>query len=125
MTWAEAQAKIRRSLEPGSNLGSPGAAQHPVLAVDHPCTRRHYAGDPGLLVQLSERPKDLVELPWSMLKTCFSDLVDGGYGSDTFRRRFPRQAASEPCHVHLIGMVFVVAGLAVTDGRRQATYRAT
>jgi hypothetical protein len=48
-----------------------------------------------------------------MLKECFIQLqTSDGYGGKFFRERFPNQAQDHPCHVHVVGQIFVVAGLA-------------
>ena len=54
-----------------------------------------------------------------MLKAYFFAMKSpDGYDSDFFRQRFPIQAKDHPCHVHVVGQIFVVAGIAFTDGKR-------
>lgn len=62
---------------------------------------------------------DIVKIPWSMLLECFNQMNDSGYYDGVFfNKRYPRQALDHPCHVHVVGRIFVVAGIAHTDGKK-------
>jgi hypothetical protein len=48
-----------------------------------------------------------------MLEKCFLPLsLNEVYDGDYFREHFPLQAVDHPCHVHVVGQIFVKAGLA-------------
>lgn len=61
--------------------------------------------------------RNVIKLPWSMIENCFQALNGfSGYDGDYFRKNYPEQAATHPCHVHVIGRIFVVSGLACLVG---------
>jgi len=73
--------------------------------------------DMGFLVRIGESTD--LEIPWSMLESCFDALEGpGGYDGTSFRERYPTQAEHHLCHVHVIGMMFVKAGIARAEGAR-------
>ncbi len=60
-----------------------------------------------------------VSIPWRMLQLCFEPIADGrGYDGRFFRTHFQLQASDHSCHVHLIGQIFVRAGIAEVDSNR-------
>jgi hypothetical protein len=57
-------------------------------------------------------------ISWSMLEQCFTAVMtDDGYDTRFFQGRFPWEYYVHPCHVHVVGQIFVVAGLATFDGQ--------
>jgi hypothetical protein len=54
-----------------------------------------------------------IKIPWSTLKECFSQLINSGvYDSDYFQENFSTEYKKHTCYVHVIGQIFVAAGIA-------------
>lgn len=119
MGWDAARLLIAQTVLVGTDLNRPGSTYRRVLEADA-CfsTRRFsYQGQRGYRVAVGR--KHSIEIPWSMLEVCFGQLNEpAGYSGAFFRQRFPAQAREHPCDVHVVGRIFVAAGVAVADGDR-------
>ena len=122
MLWTEAKTRIASLITTGTRLARSAKSARQVLAVNHGCTRHGYGGESGFLVRIGLTSAETIDIPWSMLEACFSDLTAGGYDGEAFRRRYPKQAFVHPCHVHTVGQLLVLGGVATSDGRKQARY---
>lgn len=121
MDWQTTQEKIRNSIKPGTNLNTPNSTFRSVLAANVPIEsdRYSYKRESGFIVAIGQTAK--ISIPWSMLKTCFLQLQSPhGYDGDFFRRVYPLQAKDHGCHIHVVGQIFVAAGIARMIGN---TYR--
>jgi len=59
-----------------------------------------------------------INISWSMLEKCYRELSsESGYSREAFRTHFPVQLNDHSCYVHVVGEVFVRAGLAKKEGR--------
>ena len=119
MNWTEARRIIEDALESGTDLNTQASKLRFLKEKDAVFSSRpyRYQRQSGLAVSIGKR--DVLKIPWSMLEACFEALQGSeGYSRTFFRPRFPLQATDHPCHVHVIGMIFVRAGLADTDGKR-------
>ncbi len=117
MTWIHAERKIFRKIKEGSDLNSSNTTYRVVLEVrdDISSARYGYNNETGFVVQIGRNSS--ISIPISMLKSCFSALSSGGnYDGKFFRKHYPLQAKDHPCHVHPVGRIFVVAGLAKRTG---------
>jgi len=82
--------------------------------------RYEYRGEAGFVISIGKTSK--IKVPWSMLEACFRQLsTPDGHNGTFFRQRYPLQARDHPCHVHAVGHMLVVAGVARRGGN---TYRA-
>lgn len=101
MEWKEAQTKIRASITINTDLNTPDAHYRFVQEVE---------GD-GFYVPIGENIRIFISM--QMLEKCFKDLCDArGYSGKTFRLKFPREARNHPCHIHVVGQIFVKSGIA-------------
>ena|SRR5689334_7372735 len=119
MDWNTARQLIVQRVVVGTDLNRPGSTYRRVLEADACLStpRFSYQGERGFRVSIGQSHS--IEIPWSILKLCYDQLNEpAGYNGDFFRQRFPAQAREHPCHVHVVGHIFVVAGVAVADENR-------
>ncbi len=119
MDWNQAQSKIRSHVKVGTDVNTPASTYRFVGSVDSIINSERYGyhNERGFTVSIGRSNK--IKVPWSMLKECFLQMNSpNGYDGMVFRDRFPLQAQDHPCHVHVVGQIFVVAGIAQTDGKR-------
>jgi len=122
LNWGEAKERIEEAVAAGCALGRNGASRREVVEVNHACNRHGYGGERGFAVRIGVTSTETIDIPWSMLETCYDELLAGAYAGSTFRHHYPHQARVHPCHVHVVGMMFVRAGLATSNGQKQARY---
>ena len=119
MDWSNAQIKIRMSVKPGTDLNTLRSTYRYVLSSDATIqsVRYEYENESGFIVPTGKVKR--ISIPWSMLKDCFVQLHSPqGYDGEYFRERYPLQAQDHPCHVHVVGQIFVAAGIAYLDGSK-------
>lgn len=117
MTWIHAKEKIFKKIIQGTDINSPNTNYRIVLEVreDISSARYGYNNETGFVVQIGENSS--ICIPLKMLKHCYGALgLDGNYDGKFFRKHYPLQAKDHPCHVHTVGQIFVVAGLAKRTG---------
>ena len=119
MDWQDAQNKIRTHVRAGTDVNSPDSTYRCVQSIGSlgNSERYGYHNERGLVVSIGKTNK--VKIPWSMLEVCFAQLCSPfGYDGSFFREQFPLQARDHPCHIHVIGQIFVAAGIArLEEGR--------
>jgi hypothetical protein len=121
MNWPEAKSRISNKIKTGTDLNTARSTFRVVLEVDSPISnsRYGYREERGFVVRIGRNHNIII--PWSMLEICFAQLSRReGYSGKFFRKHYPRQASDHPCHVHVVGRIFVVSGFA-SETRR--TYR--
>ena len=122
MDWEQAQNRIRAHVKVGTDLNTSVSTFRFVKSIEAPINSARYGYDDekGFVVPIGQSTK--IKIPWSMLEECFRQLDSlQGYDSEFFRERFPLQHEDHPCHVHVVGRIFVVAGIAQLEGNK---YRA-
>jgi len=121
MHWHEAEKQIRECLCVGTDLNTSSSTYRAVKACNDSSRSYDYGGEQGFRVRIGRGDTAQVFIPWSMLRACFEQLTaEQGYNSKFFRAEYPKQAKDHPCHIHVVGMILVVARLARPDG---GTYR--
>ena len=113
MTWIHAQEKIIRKIKEGTDLKFTNTNNRIVLKVrkDISSERYGYNNETGFVVQIGENSS--ICIPLKMLQRCYNAFrLDGTYDGKFFRKHYPLQAEDHPCHVHTVGRIFVLAGLA-------------
>jgi hypothetical protein len=119
MNWEEARDRIRASVKVGTDVNTPASTYRYVEAVDALAnsTRYGYHSERCFVVRIGRSVQ--IRIPWSMLKECFGQLNSpNGYDGSFFRSRFPLQARDHGCHVHVVGQIFVAAGIARLEDNR-------
>ena len=93
MDWPNAQAKIRGSVKPGTDLNTLNSTYRYVLSTDATIqnVRYRYKNESGFTVAIGKASR--ISIPWGMLKDCLVQLhspqvYDGKY----FRERYLFQA---------------------------------
>jgi hypothetical protein len=119
MDWERARAQIEERIGLETDLKTARSKSRKVVRIgDVPDSVRYgYRGDTGFHVRIGKT--NCIWIPWSMLRPCFAaPCSDAGYEGSFFRENFHLQADDHPCHVHVVGQIFVKAGLAVQYGTR-------
>ena len=118
MTWPQAKSQIARRIAVGTDLNTSNSSHRVVLSTrnDISSNRYGYNNESGFQIQIGSGSS--ISVPFSMLQSCYGALsTKTGYDGDFFRKHFPKQSADHPCHVHVIGQVFVKAALATQHGK--------
>ena len=119
MDWNEAQDKVQTNIKVSTDLNSANSTYRFVKSVDSVINSKRYGydGERGFVVAIGK--SNDIKIPWRMLRECFIQLSSSsGYDSVFLNEHFPLQAHDHPCHVHVIGQMFVKAGVARTIGSR-------
>ena len=103
MNWLEAKAKIKGSLRVGTDLNTAKSHYRFVNAIE----------EQGFIIPIGK--SNNLRISWEMLEQCFQAFSGEVYDGDYFRKLYPTHAAHHPCYVHVIGQIFVAAGLAYFD----------
>lgn len=117
MTWIHAQKEILGKINQDTDLNSSHTTYRIVLEVRENISsaRYEYKNEAGFIVQIGKDSS--IKITFKMLQKCYSALHShGNYDGKFFRKHYPLQAKDHPYHVHTVGQVFVVAGLAKRTG---------
>jgi len=118
MDWKIAEQKIKKNIKVGTDLNTKRSTRRYVESANavFDSVRYGYDGEEGFIVRIGTNDGSVVKIPWSMLESCFGALkTKPGYNGDYFRKKFPKQAEDHGCHIHVVGMIFVQAGVASYD----------
>ena len=126
MEWEEAKELIKENILVGTDLNTEASSLRVILEPDHNCTKYDYGGEKGFLVRISNQDRDNLDIPWSMLKTCFEGLKsEEGYNTTFFGQYYSTQQYQHGCHVHVVGMIFTKAGIAKRVSDNEKNYYLT
>jgi len=120
MEWKEARELIEGKIIEGTDLNTDKSTHRFVTSVGdiRDSKRYQYRSEKGFVVKIGK--SDHISIPWKMLEKCFSPISSGkGYDGNYFREFFCKQRKDHYCHVHVVGQVFVRAGIAK---QKNATY---
>jgi hypothetical protein len=113
MEWLDAKKIIQERIKEGTDINTASSTFRTISAVDARIESRRYGyqSQAGFVVQIGTNT--FIDIPWNVLQECFH-MLHGveGYSGISFRKTFPIQAKDHPCHVHVVGQIFVRAGLA-------------
>lgn len=118
MNWETAKQKIKTNIKVGTDLNTKRSSKRFVESANavFDSARYGYNGEEGFIVRIGTSESSVVKIPWSMLGSCFeASKTKSGYNGDYFRKKFPKQAEDHGCHIHVVGMIFVQAGVASYD----------
>jgi len=119
MDWEIAYKRITDNITRGTRL-DPGSRYRKVLECpDYECYHYDYNGAPGYKVTIGKSTN--VEIPVFMLKKIFEESLskNGIYENRDFKISFEKQCHQHPCHVHVIGRIFLAAGIVEQSGSRK------
>ena len=120
MNWDQAQRQIRAKIRAGTDLNTPASTYRFAKSVSSTFDSHRYGyhNERGFTVSIGRSNR--IRIPWSMLKECFAQVISpDGYDGTSFRKQFPLQALDHPCHVHVVGRIFVAAGIARDEEGKQ------
>lgn len=119
MNWKNAKKKIESNIIAGTNINTEKSTYRIVESTNSLINskRYNYYTEFGFVVPIGKTNK--IKIPWNVLKECFLQAGSTeGYGSKFFKKRYPLQYKDHPCHVHVIGQIMVIGGVAkFVDGR--------
>lgn len=113
MEWGKAKVQIIQNVSVGTDLNTSDSSHRTVLEIRKNIYSKRYGykNESGFQVRIGSSSS--IPIPFSVLKQCYGALAkSSGYNGDFFRNHFPKQADDHPCHVHVVGQIFVAAGLA-------------
>lgn len=75
-------------------------------------SKRYNYNEEGFLVQIGKASK--IKISISMLKACYEEAVKNNqiYNRAVFQKFYAVQLKDHGCHVHVIGQIFLLAGVA-------------
>ena len=117
MNWAEASILIKNTIQKGDDVNSQKSTFRFVDQVPpFQCKRYDYKNEEGYKVRIGV--KHLIEIPISMLETTFNQALANNrtYNNKVFADAFPKQAKNHGCHVHVVGRIFELSGVANKKG---------
>jgi hypothetical protein len=117
MNWEKACQKILSSIHKGMEINTKNSSFRKIIETPpYKCSGYDYCE--GFKVRIGTSAT--VDIPLSMLKTTFENslLNQNVYNKSVFIKNFSRQQEQHPCHVHVVGQIFVNANVAVQDGHR-------
>ena len=74
----------------------------------------------GFKVKIGDNKNSWIEIPISMLKGLYENAIENRntYNNSVFIKLYEKQQIAHPCHVHVVGQLFVNAKLAIENGSR-------
>jgi len=117
MNWAEASILIKNTIQRGDDVNTHKSTFRFVIQVPpFQCNRYNYQNEEGYKVSIGER--DFVVIPITMLETVFNLAVENNriYDNKVFADAFPKQVKDHGCHVHVVGRIFELCGVANKKG---------
>ena len=117
MNWEEASILIKNTIQKGDELNSQKSTFRIVIQVPpFQCKRYDYKNEEGYKIRIGAT--SLIEIPISMLETVFKLALENNriYNHKIFVAAFPRQAKNHGCHVHVVGRIFELSGVANKKG---------
>lgn len=116
MRWNLAKQLILAHIHQGISI-DPGSQYRTIVAgPDRPCSTYNYRGALGFRVQIGAN--NHIEIPMSMLEMVYQAALanQGKYNNAIFKSLFPQQLKNHGCHVHVVGAIFGVSGIAARHG---------
>jgi hypothetical protein len=118
MNWEKAEILIRSKIFNNVHLDSKSEYKYIEAGPNYYCKQYDYNNSLGFKVQIGAN--NYIEVPFSMLKTLyFSTITNNGiYDRNVIVDLYPMQVKNHGCHVHVIGKIFVLAGIMKQDNSR-------
>lgn len=115
MNWKEAESLIHQHIVVGLKLDNRIVLEGP----DYICNGYNYCGAKGFKVKIGVITS--IEIPFIMLQDVFKDAIANNriYDNKVFKNKFEKQSKSHGCHVHVIGRLFEMAGVATQIDKRR------
>lgn len=118
MHWLNIEKQIRESLKVGDKLQEDSKYRNIVDGPNFPCNDYDYNGELGYKIQIGNN--NLLHIPFLLLKTVYEDTLanNGRYNKNVICKHYQKQVTNHGCHVHVVGRIFVHAGIMEKKGER-------
>jgi len=109
MEWIEAYKKIQKLKKDQLISSSRKILQIPPYLCN---SKRYNYNETGFEIKIGQISK--IKIPISVLQSCYEGALtnEGLYNRKVFKKLYPLQLTNHACHVHVIGQMFVNAGIA-------------
>lgn len=124
MNWETANSQILSNLSIGLGINTRNSSHRVILQIPpYQCNTFNYGKVEGFKVKIGSSENSTIEIPMSMLKSIYEASINnnGVFDNGVFVKLFAKQQIQHPCHVHVVGQIFVKAKLAKFDGSRKYT----
>ncbi len=119
MEWSVAKALISKRIFINCDLNTAESRWRRVLETGPLRDQKTYGyhNETGFVVSVGI--VNSISIPWKMLEICFKALYTAeGYDVKFFKSMYRLQEKHQNCHVHVVGQIFVRAGLARRVGSK-------
>ena len=118
MNWSNIEQQIKDSVKVGDKLDWDSEYRYVAAGPDFPCSRYDYPGMLGYNVQIGK--DNWLHIPFLLLKTVYEDTLanNGIYNRNVICKNFNHLVKTKGCHVHVVGRIFVHAGIMEERGER-------
>ncbi len=116
MNWEEALELILHHIVVGLHLDPDLQFRTIVDGPNYHCNTYNYNGALGFRVQIGNNT--FINIPIIMLETLFNATLanNGIYNRAVFGQHFHQQLTNHGCHVHTVGQIFEISGIAERVG---------
>jgi len=116
MIWEDAEKLIIELIYIGLDLNPNLNFRNVVAGPDHACATYDYNGALGFRVQIGNN--NFIEVPFIMIQTLFEASVANNlvYNNHIFGLHYADQLNGHGCHVHVVGKIFELSGVAEKAG---------
>lgn len=119
MNWEDALQLVNENIQIGTDLDNLSQYRFVEQIPPYECYRYNFNGEHGFKISVGNN--QTIDVPMQMLQTVFQFAK--AENSNIYNRMvliatFPRQANNKPCYIHVIGNLFVCAGVAIQNGNR-------
>lgn len=121
MKWEEALKLIVANIKVGIKLDDNFKYKNVEQTPPYKCFKFDYNGEEGFLIKVSKVQS--IEIPLSMLKNLYlsAQANDNCYDRSIFISKYPHQTIQQIGHIHIVGKMFVHAGVAVQESNWKYT----
>lgn len=111
MEWHLVQEALMK-IEKGTDLNTKKSTCRVVLDKPPYICKNYGYNSIGFKIRIGNNKH--IDIPLKMLNTIYDYSIKSGgvYDSTVLRSLFPKQASGHPCHVHVVGQLFVKSGIA-------------
>jgi hypothetical protein len=114
MNWNQAKEQLGINLKKGVHF-DPTSMFRTISEIPafYKCRAYNYSWKNGFKIKIGTN--NYIEIPWLMLRTIFeaTRINNNIYNNNVFVNHYPDQAKDHPCHIHVVGQMFVKAGIAI------------
>lgn len=127
MNWLNIEQQIKDSVKVGDKIQEDSKYRNVMAGPDFPCTSNVYGynGALGYRVKIGKGKGNFLDIPFILLKTVFEDTLanHGIYNRGIICKHYQKQVSDHDCHVHVVGRIFVHAGIMEKKGEREYTIK--